>query len=87
MDLMERILERNNLLEALKRVESNKGAASVDGVSTRQLRAYVQEHWDSIKQQLQKGTYKPSPVRRVEIPKPDGGVRLLGIPTVLDRLI
>jgi RNA-directed DNA polymerase len=87
MDLMEKILERNNLLEALKRVESNKGAAGVDGVSTRQLRAYVQQHWDTIKQQLLKGTYKPSPVRRVEIPKPDGGVRLLGIPTVLDRLI
>lgn len=87
MDLMERILERNNLLEALKRVESNKGAAGVDGVSTRQIRAYVQEHWDMIKQQLIKGSYKPSPVRRVEIPKPDGGVRLLGIPTVLDRLI
>ena len=87
MDLMERILERNNLLEALKRVESNKGAAGVDRVSTRQLRAYVQQHWVTIKQQLLDGTYKPSPVRRVEIPKPDGGVRLLGIPTVLDRLI
>ncbi|MBP1933292.1 group II intron reverse transcriptase/maturase [Ammoniphilus resinae] len=87
MDLMEKILERNNLLEALKRVESNKGAAGVDGVSTRQLRAYVKGHWDMIKQQLIEGTYKPSPVRRVEIPKPDGGVRLLGIPTVLDRLI
>jgi RNA-directed DNA polymerase len=87
MDLMEKILERNNLLEALKRVESNKGAAGVDGVSTRQLRAYVQQHWAMIKQQLLEGTYKPSPVRRVEIPKLDGGVRLLGIPTVLDRLI
>lgn len=87
MDLMEKILERNNLLEALKRVESNKGAAGVDGVSTRQLRAYVQQHWDKIKTQLLEGTYQPSPTRRVEIPKPDGGVRLLGIPTVLDRLI
>lgn len=56
-------------------------------MSTRQLRAYVQKHWDTIKQQLLEGTYQPSPVRRVEIPKPDGGVRLLGIPTVLDRLI
>ena len=87
MDLMVKILERNNLLEALKRVESNKGAAGVDGVSTRQLRVYVQQHWDTIKQQLLEGTYIPSPVRRVEIPKPEGGVRVLGIPTVLDRLI
>jgi RNA-directed DNA polymerase len=63
-------------------VESNKGAAGVDGVSPRQLRAHVQQHWDTIKQQLLEGTYQPSPVRRVEIPKPDGDVRLLGIPTV-----
>ena len=79
MDLMVKILERNNLLEALKRVESNKGAAGVDEMSTRQLRVYVQQHWDTIKQQLLEGTYIPSPVRRVEIPKPEGGVRLLGI--------
>jgi group II intron reverse transcriptase/maturase len=85
--LLEDILSRQNLLEALRKVEANKGAAGIDGVSTEHLREYVQQHWEQIKQQLLEGTYKPSPVRRVEIPKPDGGMRLLGIPTVLDRLI
>ncbi|MFC0298527.1 group II intron reverse transcriptase/maturase [Geobacillus jurassicus] len=87
MDLMEQILSRENLLAALHKVEANKGAGGIDGVSTRQLRAYIVQHWDKRKPQLLKGTYKPSPVRRVEIPKPDGGIRLLGIPTVMDRLI
>jgi group II intron reverse transcriptase/maturase len=87
MSLMEQIVERKNLLEALERVESNKGAAGIDGVSTEQLREYIVEHWEKIRKQLLEGTYKPAPVRRVEIPKPDGGVRLLGIPTVIDRLI
>ncbi len=87
MDLMEQILSRENLLAALRKVEANKGAGGVDGVSIRQLREYVVQHGDTIKQQLIEGTYKPSPVRRIEIPKPDGGVRLLGIPTVIDRLI
>jgi group II intron reverse transcriptase/maturase len=87
MSLMEQIVERKNLLEALYRVETNKGAAGIDGVSTEQLRKYIVEHWERIRQQLLEGTYKPSPVRRVEIPKPDGGIRLLGIPNVIDRLI
>lgn len=87
MDLMEQMLSRENLQVAVKKVESNKGAPGVDGVTTQQLREYIQQHWPRIKQQLQEGTYKPSPVRRVEIPKPDGGVRILGIPTVIDRLI
>jgi len=87
MELLEQILERKNLLEALKKVESNGGAAGIDGVSTEHLRAYVVEHWEKIRQQLLDGTYQPAPVRRVEIPKPDGGVRLLGIPTVLDRML
>lgn len=87
MDLMEQILSRENLQTALKRVEANKGAAGEDGVTTRQLREYIQKHWPRIKLELQEGTYKPSPVRKVEIPKPDGGVRILGIPTVIDRLI
>lgn len=87
MDLMEQIVSRENLLEALYRVESNKGAAGIDGVSTEQLREYIVQHWGTIRQQLLEGTYKPSPVRRVGIPKPDGGVRLLGIPTAIDRLI
>ncbi len=87
MDLMDRIVSRQNLLEAIHKVESNQGAAGIDGVSTEQLREYVVKHWGKIRQQLLEGTYKPSPVRRVEIPKPDGGARLLGIPTTIDRLI
>ncbi len=81
-DLLEQVLERSNLLEALKRVESNKGAPGVDGVTVEQLRSYVQTHWADIRQQLLAGTYTPQPVRRVEIPKPGGGKRKLGIPTV-----
>lgn len=69
------------------RVERNKGAAGIDGVSVKSLRKHLKEHWPAVKEQLSQGTYKPKPVRRVEIPKPDGGVRLLGIPTTLDRLI
>lgn len=87
MALLEKVLSRGNLLVALERVERNKGSAGIDGVSTEQLRDYIREHWLTIKEQIMKGTYKPSPVRRVEIPKTDGGVRLLGIPTVIDRLI
>src|SRR5690625_4300939 len=85
--LMERILSRGNLLSALKRVERNKGSHGVDGMSVQNLRTHILEHWESMKIELLKGTYEPQPVRRVEIPKPDGGVRLLGIPTVTDRLI
>ncbi|MFI8715163.1 group II intron reverse transcriptase/maturase [Brevibacillus brevis] len=87
MELLEKVLSRENLLVALERVERNKGSAGIDSVSTEQLRDYIREHWLTIKEQIMKGTYKPSPVRRVEIPKTDGGVRLLGIPTVIDRLI
>ncbi|WP_126428278.1 group II intron reverse transcriptase/maturase [Brevibacillus marinus] len=87
MDLLEKVLSRDNLKAVLKRVEANKGAPGVDGVSTEQLRDYLRQHWTIIRSQIEAGTYKPSPVRRVEIPKPDGGVRLLGIPTVVDRLI
>src|SRR5690625_1316118 len=85
--LMERILSRGNLLSALKRVERNKGSHGVDGMSVQNLRAHILEHWESMRIELLKGTYEPQAVRRVEIPKPDGGVRLLGIPTVTDRLI
>jgi RNA-directed DNA polymerase len=85
--LLERVLERENLLRALKRVEANKGAPGVDGVDVKSLRTYVSEHWADIRQQLLMGVYKPQPVRRVQIPKPGGGQRGLGIPTVLDRLI
>jgi RNA-directed DNA polymerase len=85
--LMEQVCERENCLQALKRVKSNKGSAGIDGMTVEQLPAYLKEHWLVIRTQLLSGTYKPSPVRRVEIPKPDGGVRKLGIPTALDRMI
>jgi group II intron reverse transcriptase/maturase len=83
----EQVFARENLLRALRRVETNGGAPGIDGMTVAELRPYLREHWPEIKQRLDAGTYRPSPVRRVEIPKPDGGVRLLGIPTVLDRLI
>ena len=85
--LMEMICERENMLKALKRVESNKGAPGVDGMKTTQLRGYVRRHWDKIKTALLEGTHQPFPVRRAEIPKEGGAMRLLGIPTVVDRLI
>lgn len=85
--LWEQVLSRDNLVRALRRVERNKGAAGVDGLTTEQLRGWLDEHWVEVRQALDAGRYKPQPVRRVEIPKPDGGVRLLGVPTVLDRLI
>lgn len=71
----------------MKRVERNAGAAGIDGMAVSELRPYLVKHWLEIRAELESGTYRPSPVRRVEIPKPDGGVRLLGIPTVLDRLL
>lgn len=85
--LLEEVLERNNMLLALKRVISNKGSHGVDGMKTDELREHIQKHWDTIKAKILGNKYKPSPVRRIEIDKPDGGVRLLGIPTVQDRLI
>jgi RNA-directed DNA polymerase len=85
--LMEQICARENLIKAWERVRSNAGAPGVDGLTIERTQAYLREHWPTIREQLLAGTYQPQPVRRVEIPKPDGGVRLLGIPTVLDRLI
>jgi RNA-directed DNA polymerase len=85
--LTERICERTNLLRAFQRVQRNKGCAGVDGMSTTELRRYLKRHWLVIKEELVNGTYKPKPVLRVDIPKPDGGTRKLGIPTVLDRFI
>ena len=85
--LMEEVVERENLKEALRRVKANKGSPGVDGMTVHDLPGYLKEHWPTLREQLLSGTYKPQPVRRVEIPKPDGGVRKLGIPTVLDRLI
>lgn len=86
-DLIERMLERGNMLKALQAVEANRGAAGVDGMEVEQLRSHLREHWADIKEQILKGSYEPRPVRRVDIPKPGGGTRMLGIPTVLDRLI
>lgn len=86
-DLIETMLDRGNLLRALQGVESNAGAAGIDGMETSQLRPYLLEHWDRIKEQILKGSYEPRPVRRVDIPKAGGGTRMLGIPTVVDRFI
>src|SRR6202790_2479155 len=86
--LMEEVCERENLKEALRRVKANKGSAGVDGMTVGGITDYLKQHWPAIREQLLNGTYEPKPVRRVEIPKPDGGeVRKLGIPSVLDRLI
>jgi RNA-directed DNA polymerase len=85
--LMEEVCGRQNCRQALARVKSNKGSAGIDGMTVEQLPAYLKQHWPTIREQLLRGTYKPQPVKRVEIPKPDGGVRKLGIPTVLDRFI
>lgn len=84
---MESVCERENMRKALKRVERNGGAPGVDGMKTTQLRGYLRRHWTKIKASLLAGTYQPLPVRRKEIGKPDGGVRMLGIPSALDRLI
>jgi RNA-directed DNA polymerase len=87
-ELMEAVVERSNMLKALRQVESNKGAAGVDKMTVGDLRAYLKEQWLEIRKRLLSGSYEPEPVRRVEIPKPDGkGMRKLGIPTVVDRLI
>src|SRR5271169_6272154 len=86
--LMEEVCERENLKEALQQVKANKGSAGVDGMTVDGITDYLKQHWPAIREQLLSGTYEPKPVRRVEIPKPDGGgVRKLGIPNVLDRFI
>nr|WP_062286090.1 group II intron reverse transcriptase/maturase [Moorella mulderi] len=84
---MEQVVERHNMLAALKRVERNGGAPGVDGIPTERLRDQIRAEWPRIREELLAGTYRPKPVRRVEIPKPGGGKRMLGIPTVMDRLI
>ena len=85
--LMEEILSRDNMTLAYKKVKANKGASGVDGISTDEIQEYLKENWPSIKERIQKRKYKPQPVLRVEIPKPRGGVRKLGIPSVVDRII
>jgi RNA-directed DNA polymerase len=84
---MEEVCERENLKQALRRVRSNKGSPGIDGMTVDELPGYLKQHWPAIREQLLSGTYKPQAVRRVAMAKPDGGVRKLGIPTVLDRLI
>ena len=85
--MLEEVLSRENMLQALRRVERNRGAAGVDGMTVEEMRPYLKDHWLEIRERLLAGTYEPQPVRRVEIPKPTGGKRRLGIPTVIDRLI
>jgi RNA-directed DNA polymerase len=85
--LMEEVCGRENCKRALARIKANKGSAGMDGMTVQQLPEHLKQHWPIIREQLLSGTYKPQPVKRVEIPKPDGGIRKLGIPTVLDRFI
>ena len=85
--LMEEVCQRENLKKALKRVQANKGSPGVDGMTVKELPDYLKKHWPSLRDQLLQGTYQPEPVKRVEIPKPDGGVRKLGIPSGVDRFI
>lgn len=86
-EMLEKILSNENIERAYKRVYANKGAGGVDGVTTKELEEYMRANWESIKEQIRTRTYKPQPVLRVEIPKPNGGVRKLGIPAVIDRVI
>jgi len=86
-DLLAAVLERDNLWRAWKRVKANKGAPGIDGVAIEDFPAHARAQWPGIRAQIEAGRYRPQPVRRVEIPKPDGGQRLLGIPTVMDRVI
>jgi len=85
--LWEQCLSRGNLAEALRRVEQNAGAAGIDGMSTKELRPWLKDHWPQVRSALDAGTYRPQPVRRVMIPKPSGGLRMLGVPAAVDRLI
>ncbi|MBR3000951.1 MAG: group II intron reverse transcriptase/maturase [Oscillospiraceae bacterium] len=85
--LLEAILNRDNMALAYKKVIANKGAGGVDGIGVEEIDAYLKENWSEIREKIRNQKYKPQPVRRVEIPKPNGGVRNLGIPTVVDRII
>lgn len=86
-DLLEKVLNRDNLNKAYKRVKANKGASGVDGMTIDEALPWLKEHRNELLESIRNGKYKPSPVRRVEIPKDNGGVRKLGIPTVIDRII
>jgi RNA-directed DNA polymerase len=85
--LWERFMARGNLAEAFRRVEQNAGAPGIDGMSTKELRPWLEDHWSEVRSALEAGTYRPQAVRRVMIPKPSGGLRKLGVPAAVDRLI
>jgi RNA-directed DNA polymerase len=85
--LIEAVVERSNMLLALRRVEQNRGTAGIDEMTVKELRGHLKEHWPKIKEKLLEGSYQPQAIRRAEIVKPTGGMRQLGIPTVVDRLI
>ena len=85
--LLEEILSKENMTQAYKKVKANKGASGIDGIGVEEIDEYLKENWAEIREQIRKRKYKPQPVRRVEIPKPNGGVRNLGIPTVIDRIV
>jgi len=85
--LMEQVVERSNVVAALRRMQQNRGSPGIDGMTVQERSGYLKQHWVEIRAQLLRGTYHPQPVRRVTIPKPGGGERQLGIPTVLDRFI
>jgi RNA-directed DNA polymerase len=86
-DLLEQILSKDNMNNAYKRVKANKGSHGIDGMTVDELLQHLKQHGQELRQSLLKGRYRPQAVRRVEIPKPDGGKRLLGIPTVVDRVV
>jgi len=86
-DLLDAVLASDNLRRAWARVKANRGAPGIDGVTITDFSAWSRAHWPALRQQIESGRYQPQPVRRVEIPKPGGGKRLLGIPTVMDRVI
>ena len=86
-NLLEKMLSKENLDLAVTQVVRNKGASGIDGMEVKELKGYLDEHLEEIKEQIRNKTYRPKPVRRVEIPKDNGGVRNLGVPTVVDRFI
>lgn len=85
--LLEKVIDRENLNQAFKRVKANRGSHGVDGMEVEELLPYLKQHGARLKQEILEGRYQPRPVRRVEIPKPEGGIRLLGISTAVDRMI
>lgn len=86
-NLLDQILDRQNMYQAFKRVCSNKGTSGIDGITVDEIDRYIRENWKRIEVEIKDRRYKPQPVIRVEIPKPNGGIRKLGIPTVMDRII